>query len=77
MWRLFVCMTCSGTVKLAEAGANQTTAANTANDFTLNLSSANGNIFYVKAYDYAMNESTYRVEMEIGEQPGRTGNVPL
>ena len=60
----------SGTVKLAEAGANQTTAANTANDFTLNLSSANGNIFYVKAYDYAMNESTYRVEMEIGEQPG-------
>ena len=60
----------SGTVKLAEAGASQTTEANAANNYTLDLSSANGSIFYLKAYDYAMNEVTYRVEMEIGVQPG-------
>lgn len=57
----------SGTVSHTIVGAKQDIEKNTDAEYVLNLDGVNGKRFLVQVFDYAMNVSTYLVEMQIGE----------
>lgn len=58
----------AGTVVQTYAGAKQSIEAGTSAEYELPLEGVNGKKFLVQVYDYAMNVTTYRLEMQIGEE---------
>lgn len=58
----------AGTSAYAVAGAKQDAEAGATASYTLDLNGVNGKKFLVQVFDYAMNVSTYEVNMQIGEE---------
>ena len=58
----------AGTKVYAYTGAMQNIGAGESAEYALDLTGVNGKRFLVQVYDYAMNASTYAIEMQIGEE---------
>ena len=57
----------TGTRCLAQTGAKQDIARGEAAEYTFSLDKVNGKKFLLQVFDYAMNRTTYMIEMQIGE----------
>ena len=57
----------TGTRCLAQTGAKQDIAKGETAEYTFSLDKVNGKKFLLQVFDYAMNRSTYMIEMQIGE----------
>ena len=57
----------TGTRCLAQTGAKQDIARGETAEYTFSLDKVNGKKFLLQVFDYAMNRSTYMIEMQIGE----------
>ena len=57
----------TGTRVLAQTGAKQDIAKGETAEYTFSLDKVNGKKFLLQVFDYAMNRSTYLIEMQIGE----------
>ncbi len=64
-----------GTRTLAYTGSNEALSAGESAQYRLDASGIKGNSFLVQVYDYAMNLSTYLVEMTIGTPENYTGRM--
>ena len=60
----------TGTRCLAKTGAKQDIQPGESADYTFSLDGVNGKKFLVQVFDYAMNASTYLLEVQLGEQAG-------
>ena len=60
----------TGTRQLAATGAKQDIGKGETAEYTFSLDKINGKKFLVQVFDYAMNASTYMVEMQIGDEVG-------
>lgn len=58
----------AGTQAYTAAGAKQDIAAGETAVYSLDLNGVNGKKFLLQVFDYAMNATTYKVEMQIGEE---------
>ena len=58
----------TGTRCLAQTGAKQDIAPGEEADYTFSLDQVNGKKFLLQVFDYAMNRTTYLIEMQIGEE---------
>lgn len=58
----------AGTQMLDRVGANQEIGAGETAQYTLNMENAKGNKFLLQVTDYAMNTTTFKVEVQTGEQ---------
>ena len=65
----------SGSRVLNYAGAKQDIEPNTSASYTLDLAGINGNKFLLQVADYAMNVTTYKIEMVIGEPEDFSGRI--
>ena len=57
----------TGTRCLAQTGAKQDIAKGEQAEYTFSLDKVNGKKFLLQVFDYAMNRTTYLIEMQIGE----------
>ena len=60
----------TGTRRLAAAGAKQDIGSGETAEYTFSLDGINGKKFLIQVHDYAMNTTTYLIEMQIGEDAG-------
>ena len=60
----------TGTRCLASVGAKQDIEMGETADYTFSLDGINGKKFLVQVFDYAMNVSTYLLEVQLGEEAG-------
>ena len=60
----------TGTRRLAATGSKQDIEEGEAAEYTFSLDGINGKKFLVQVHDYAMNTTTYLIEMQIGEDAG-------
>ncbi len=60
----------TGTRRLASVGAKQDIEKGETAEYTFSLDKVNGKKFLIQVFDYAMNVSTYMIEMQIGEEVG-------
>ena len=60
----------TGTRQLAATGAKQDIEKGEVAEYTFSLDKINGKKFLVQVFDYAMNTSTYLLEMQIGDEVG-------
>lgn len=58
----------AGTTAYTYTGAKQDIQPGETADYTLDLTGVNGKKFLLQVFDYAMNATTYKVEMQIGEE---------
>ena len=58
----------TGTRCLAQTGAKQDIAPGEVAEYTFSLDKVNGKKFLLQVFDYAMNRTTYLIEMQIGEE---------
>ena len=58
----------SGTKLLASAGSKEDIQPGESAQYSLDLTGVNGKKFLVQVYDYAMNVTTYKLQMQIGEE---------
>ena len=60
----------TGTRRLAATGSKEDIGKGEAAEYTFSLDGINGKKFLVQVHDYAMNTTTYLIEMQIGEDVG-------
>ncbi|MBQ3146667.1 MAG: S8 family serine peptidase [Oscillospiraceae bacterium] len=60
----------TGTRRLAATGSKEDIAPGEAAEYTFSLEGINGKKFLVQVHDYAMNTTTYLIEMQIGVDAG-------
>lgn len=65
----------SGSKALAACGSAQDVDAGATTAYQMNLDGINGNKFLLQVFDYAMNVTTYKIEMQIGEPVDYTGSM--
>ena len=58
----------TGTRVLAQTGAKQDIQPGEVAEYTISLDKVNGKKFLLQVFDYAMNATTYLIEMQIGEE---------
>ena len=58
----------TGTRVLAQTGAKQDIAKGEVAEYSFSLDKVNGKKFLLQVFDYAMNRTTYLIEMQIGEE---------